>query len=177
MVVELDKFEYQAEAALQQLAEKATRESWSDKNPRWTQGVKSAFRQIASESGFKWYATTSERSDNTEWLLDGVAYEPQADGGFRLPFVMESEWESRLRREDGPDQGVTRDFLKLVVTRADHRVMVFYASSQNKAEEGIDLLIGLATGFRGSASGDRYLFACWCQNSRRFVFRSFVAER
>jgi hypothetical protein len=174
--VEPDQFECQAEAALVQFAENAMRESWSDHDPRWTPGVKSALGRIAKESHFDWYATRSEFADDGEWLLDGVAVRREDDGGFCLPFVIESEWESRLAREDGFHKGVTRDFLKLVTTRTDHRVLVFYAVSETKARERTDVLVEFATRFGGSKSGDRYLFACWCRSTRRFWFNVLVVS-
>src|SRR5579862_5083028 len=111
MVMDPDKFESRAEAALQQFAETAKLELWSDKDPRWTPGVKAALGRIAKESLFDWFSTNSEFADNSEWLLDGVAWQKDHTGAFSLPFTLESEWEDNLGSANLLD-GVSRDFLK-----------------------------------------------------------------
>ena len=169
-----DDFESKAEAALQDLADRAIRESWPENDPRWTPGVKSVLGRIAKESRIDWYATSSEFADDGEWLLDGVAWRKEADGGFRLLFTLESEWEDSLGWKANLPQGVMRDFLKLVVTRSDHRVMVLFARSADAANDRINKLMERAKTFRGSQPGDRYLFACWRRSTKQFVFQLFV---
>ncbi len=61
------------------------------------------------------------------------------------------------------------DFQKLVVARADCRVMVLEVKSDKNKEEVIQQLLQHARKCRHSTKGDRHLFACW--NSVRRSFR------
>ena len=72
---------------------------------------------------------------------------------------MESEWQGK---------GVNYDFQKLVVARADCRVMVLEVKSDKNKEEVIQQLLQHVRKCRHSKKGDRYLFAC-----RNSVRRSF----
>ena len=79
----------------------------------------------------------------------------------QIPLVAESEWE-------GPDD-IDDDFQKLLLARADLRVMVFdggYFPNEDKFET-FKLQIG-KFGEIGITNADRYLLAAWSQSKDAF---------
>ncbi len=82
-----------------------------------------------------------------------------------------------LESELGTDHADrVNDFCKLIVARADHRVMVFGASNSKKAQSTIDELIDEVhnTGF--SRRGDRYLFAGLLESDGSFLCNVHVVR-
>ncbi len=112
--------------------------------------------------GYTWYATEPK---NQEWMWDGVAWEQSGGWVLNQPLVLESQWDDKEDVED--------DFQRLMVARADHRVLVFEAYTQDDADIIVKECIHAVGAYRGTAAGDRYLFACWLADNR-FYFRLHV---
>jgi hypothetical protein len=85
----------------------------------------------------------------------------------RLPLVLESELGT-----DKVDR--LNDFCKLLIARADHRVMIFGATERSRAQDIIDEFIEEVEGSRISCAGDRYLFAGLLESDGSFYFRNYV---
>jgi hypothetical protein len=103
---------------------------------------------------------------NREFLYD-LVWLTYGDDGFRMtgvPLVLECEW-GRL-----PD--VDYDFEKLLLARADHRVMIFQGTDP---EQHFNRMIERVRHCGLTRSGDRYLLLCFDWAVRRFTPRLFVA--
>jgi hypothetical protein len=62
---------------------------------------------------------------------------------------------------------ILRDFLKLVVSRADLRVMIFEQNTKQDIDQRILDMKAAITNFSANQSGDCYLFAGWILRERR----------
>ncbi|MGD0078522.1 MAG: hypothetical protein ABSA64_09675 [Sedimentisphaerales bacterium] len=123
--------------------------------------VKNAVGEVAEKRGYKVraHATDYSYAERGEWLYDLTCIEYEGGHIKGIPLVMESEWDRN---------GVDDDFPKLVVARADHRVMVLQVESDEDKEEIIQQLLQHVQKCRHSTEGDRYLFACWNRVGRSF---------
>jgi len=131
-------------------------------SPWWTKEVKNAVGRIAEQRGYSVYASGM----GGEWLYDLICLEYEDEYLKGIPLVLESEW-SR--------DSVDADFQKLVVARADHRIMVLEVSDKKK-KEVIERLLQHVQKCRHSTIGDRYLFACWSEKERVFNCSVYVVE-
>ncbi|MBI4617199.1 MAG: hypothetical protein HY720_26535 [Planctomycetes bacterium] len=154
-------------AALDALLEDPGRSTWDTK--RWTDHVKSAVVGLAREAGQRAYASGDCGAYGREWLYDlsWLDYSPGEKRLSRTVLVMESEWAWDKRERD-------RDFLKLLVARADLRVMVFPAQDAAKWQSTVDWFVDLIQACQQSQPGDRYLFAGWRTDIKRFQHRHYV---
>lgn len=80
----------------------------------------------------------------------------------RVPLVLESEW---LRPDDVDD-----DFQKLLIARADLRVMVFGAKTREEFSSTVDRLRRWVDEFEASIPGDRFLLCGWCNDTSGFRY-------
>lgn len=117
-----------------------------------TKRVKVALCKAGRALGYRVYASGVEAAGR-EWLFDLVWTEETDDGSIiRVPLVLESEWSTT---------GGSDDFKKLMVARAEHRVMVMNPQHGRSPKESIVHLVAEVDQFAMSEFGDRYLFACW----------------
>ena len=84
-----------------------------------------------------------------------------------MPLALESEW--------GDQEAVDRDFQKLVLARADHRVMIFEAPGAD-IDRHFERFAEQIRTCRYTQSGDRYLFLAYDWDAGRFNFQVFVAS-
>jgi len=159
---EPDEFELVIEDALRALAGRSEAALWT--NATWTQEVRATIGALVRDRGYEWYAT--DRGLSQEWLWDGAAWVQRNGWVIRQSLVMESEW--------GGPESVKDDFQRLMVARAEHRLMIFGAYSERNAEKIIGELIEHLGRFEQSLPRDRYLFACWLNDKRAFMFRVHV---
>lgn len=136
-----------------------------DTDAAWTHALKNSLALLGESLGFVPYASQCEAAHDGEWLYDLVWIE-EDEWLRRIPLVVESEWK--------PD-GIWDDFEKLLVARADHRLMVLWATTEDGAEETIDELIEGIDACEMTERGDRYLFACWVDELDQFVSVLYVA--
>jgi len=142
-------------------------------NKRWTREVKNAVGTVLKKKGYKVLASNFEQADGPEWLFDLTGIK-EKDGYLKnIPLVLESEWRSRGRwreTEEVYDDNILYDFRKLLVSRADHRVIVFEAESEEKEGKVVERLLHHVQNCRHSTEGDRYMFACCRQVEKKWVF-------
>jgi hypothetical protein len=118
--------------------------------------------------GFQWAASgSSQATDPAEWMWDGGAFEKIRGWTSRQPLILECEW----GRHDGD---VKDDFEKLIVSRADLRVMVFWRNAESEAAESFQKFETGAKESSISEPGDRYLLVCYFPNIQRVTFKSFI---
>ena len=135
----------------------------------WTHAVKSELCAAGLDLGY--YVCTSgvAQADHGEWLFDQVwmNWTPTPRQLERIGLVVECEW-SRTQAE------IFDDFEKLLVARADVRLMIFQAPT---AEEVADLFARLRTatqGFSQHQSGDYYMLAGYDRQARQFLRDGFL---
>jgi len=136
-------------------------------NPLATHDVKKAVGEVVKEKGYEVRATGYNQAEQREWLYDLTCIEYEGDYIKGIPLVMESEWDC-----DGLDD----DFPKLVLARADRRVMILQIKSDGDKKEIIQHLLQYVQNCKYSANGDRYLFACWNAAKKKRFFDCEVYE-
>jgi len=142
-------------------------EGWFNK--RWTEEVKNAVGRVLKKRGHKVYASNCDQKDSGEWLYDLTGIEEEGDYWKGIPLVLESEWKGRNNQRNYEGE-ILYDFRKLLVSRADHRVMVLEVESKEKEKEVVERLLQHVQNCRHSTGGDRYLFACCRQVEKKWVF-------
>jgi hypothetical protein len=122
----------------------------------WTQMIKERLIELAETYGCQAYASQCNNQNRAEWLYDVVWLQESRGLGHGVitdsPFVAEIEWSN--------EKAVIDDFQKLLLARADTRLMVFEAASAKQAEQRMGRLIQQVRAYSRTESGDRYIFAC-----------------
>jgi len=141
----------------------------------WTKEVKTALCEAGKKCSqrFKLYANGVDKVvDGSEWLYD-VTCLSYTVGSYmeRIPFVAESEW--------GSTEAVHDDFEKLLLARADVRVMVFdgrrYGTANGDRFEEFAKYIGKCD---HTETGDAYLLAAWMPDKFEYCrIDAFQAHR
>ncbi len=141
-----------------------------DKDTWWTNQIKSILVAIGRSNQFM-VACAGVASDHCEWKYDLMWWEETDEGGrcklTNVPLVVESEWNLRLH-------AIQYDFEKLIVARAERRMMVFNVFRPDDARNYIDFLKSIVISYKLSQVNDRYIFAVWIQSTKEFYFDSYV---
>jgi hypothetical protein len=134
-------------------------------NKLWTLQIKSQLKEKRPDD-CQVFATghSGEFLYDLIWIRREQGQRPILD----LALVLECEW--------GIGQEIF-DFQKLLLARADLRVMVFQGSRQHQSQVIAQMRDEISE-FRKTQTGDRYLFACWdlepeC-NHREFHYEGYV---
>lgn len=163
------------ESAIQSALVEISKETYKG-DAAWTLAILSELTRLAYEDfEFYVYGKKCYMDDTiTECLYDMVWYtpmpldylpHPQRNSIFRdIHLVLECEWKK------GVDE-IMYDFQKLVQARAEHRVMIFQSYDTDAT---VDTMIHYLESAPNSVKGDRYLFAGYRPQDRKFDFRSFV---
>jgi hypothetical protein len=139
---------------------------WSD--DLWTKAIKRRLIQEGHKNSCKVYTSGFDGvADGGEWLFD-LSWLVYEDGKVkRVEMVLESEWKLA---------GVDDDFQKLLLARAQLRVMIFQVRTQEEFNDQISHLCEQVNIFEQAEIGDRYLFSCWVAEDRCFLHREFVKD-
>src|SRR5215204_4685856 len=101
-----------------QIANQAARESWLN-DKVWTQKLLSALGECGRQLGYYVCGGGAEQhGGQCEWLYDLVWLKNNNGFIVDVPLILESEWSTSYKH-------ISEDFEKLLVGRAQHRVMVF----------------------------------------------------
>lgn len=84
-----------------------------------------------------------------------------------VTLILECEW--------GADHHVLEDFRKLLLGRADVRLLVFEGKTLESSKQLISKMRDEIHGFHKTIAGDRYLFAYWPKDANGFQFDHYVA--
>lgn len=133
----------------------------------WTRAIKNAVGSIGRQRGYRVYAASSKFERDGEWVFDLGWYEMRGEFIVDVPLALESEWTI---------SGAMDDFQKLLISRAQNRVMVLWSRRRAPAEALVGSLIGQVGKYRGSRRGDRYLFCFWIENPPELLFHSHVVK-
>lgn len=131
----------------------------------WTLELKRALAALGRELGHKVYGLKNDPCvDGGEWLFDlcWLEYDPPILRS--APLVAEIEFKKGL-------PFALEDFQKLLVARAEHRLMLFSPDgARPDPAENIRELVRHIPEFRFGAPGDRYQIGCWNEKAYRYEF-------
>ena len=139
---------------------------------KWTQIIKERLCRLATDHRAYVCANRCGKASYPEWLYDVVWL--RVDAGplttmiLDSPFVAEIEW-SR-------DGAVRDDFQKLLLSRADTRLIVFQAWDEWRVQKMMDELVEQVKAYKRSQDSDRYLLAGYGSHTRHFYYREYVHE-
>jgi hypothetical protein len=130
------------------------KQKWS--NTVWTEQLIFHLGNLGHDRGFYVCGGGCARFDKCgqgEWLYDLVWLKLQ--NGYQgelvdVPMILESEWDEKI-------EGVEEDFYKLLVGRAQHRVMIFQQKNAEILTRISRRLKELVVKFSYTQPGDRYL--------------------
>ncbi len=145
---------------------------WSDfkgNDAEWTRATFCALEEIGNQLGYK-SLYSNKCGGPGEWLWDFVwiEHDPTSQNIMALPLVVESEWTT---------SNVQYDFEKLIVSRAQLRLIIFQAQSKEQADQEISKCRNRSALFRGDPA--KYLAACWIygESNQHSVLESWFVQQ
>ena len=147
---ELDEVEKKIISVLENVVDFYYKSEDQDKDKRswWTANVKDGFCKLAADMNYLVTANGCNAYENREWLFDMVWTEPNFE---ELILAMECGWD----RNDG----IWRDFEKLLVVRSKYRIFIFNSSKSEEIKELMKEFIEKIKKFKSTLPEDRYLLA------------------
>ena len=139
----------------------------------WTKEIKTRLCRIGKEKlGYYTCASQVDKKfvDHGEWLFDvaWLDWEKKDKKLKSVPLVVESEW--------GDLDHIRDDFQKLLVARADIRLMVcdagWVGKGDGRAKETAKQLRAWINAFKGNQPGDTYLLVAWKRDANSKRWRS-----
>ncbi len=131
-----------------------------------TRQIKNRIGNLGNSLGFQVYCSQCKYDKNGEWLFDLTWTRETKHTLKSLILALESEWN---RSE------VIDDFEKLLVARANHRVMILWEKTHERAAKLFQVMINEIKSSDLTIQGDRYLFACWIEKAEYFDMSLFIA--
>jgi hypothetical protein len=139
------------------------------KSGNWTRKVISRLARVGKQLK---YSTCGHDCDDAERMCDLLWLDYDRNKKLRgAVLALECEW--------GKAHHIAYEFSKLLLTRADLRVLIFDGDNVKNAQEIINELRDEVGRFQQSAAGDKYLFAYWKKQGKddrrgKFEFESFM---
>jgi hypothetical protein len=161
-MAELDDIEKTIIQAASDIARQCSERQFSDR--LWTQTLIAELGSLGSKLRYHVCGQGCAAYGQGEWLYDMVWLEIKDSALVDIQLILESEW--------GNEIDIREDFLKLLVGRAQHRVMVFQNAS---VEPVFSRLIKDVQAFQRTENGDRYLLIGRDLATRKMKFELFVA--
>jgi len=148
----LDQIETGILQILRSLPLDAVQGGWkSDRT--WTFELKRRIGHLGKSLGYYVCASGWAPPDGQgEWLYDLAWLSISDESILDVPLVLESEWAIDLKN-------INEDFGKLLLARADHRIMIFQQATLAEVERVFDFLGKQISAFARSKRADRYLLA------------------
>ncbi len=169
MTHELDPVEREISEIIASVAVDGIRDMW--KSDRiYTSEIKRRVSELGQDKGFQICCSGwTPPHGRCEWLYDLVWLQLKDDHIERVPLVLESEWSLDLGEIDW-------DFCKLLLARADHRVMILQQGTEDDVLRVFDTLEARITNFREASAGDRYLLLGYDWNSPQGFHRRLIVS-
>ncbi|MBT3799662.1 MAG: hypothetical protein HOG05_00780 [Bacteroidetes bacterium] len=165
--MQLKNIEEQICNALKPFAKSALDRGLSDR--QWTTEMKEIIGDLGVSNGFEVCATGFPDKFSTEWLFDITWYRNDSNGNLvETPLIVESEWNSKIEE-------IKYDFEKLLVARADYKVMIFQGSTTN-IPNIISQLKQEVNVFKATIPQDRYLFIAYNMDKGEFEFDQLIVK-
>jgi len=103
---------------LDNIALDAEGKSWGDRE--WTKQIKSRLAGLGRKYKYWVYASQAENIDGGEWLFDLTWLNYSGNNLINVELALESEWNTN---------SINDDFQKLLLARAELRVMIFQSKN------------------------------------------------
>jgi len=161
-----DKVERSIIAEIDEIA-RQDRDTGGIGDEAWTMRLKNALCKLGKPRGY-WVGAShcgEQWKDGGEWLFDLIWIRYENDVLLSVPLAVESEWGTPNQKTDPIDD----DFQKLVVARAERRLMLFQARGEPEARDQINKLLKHTQSGIAQAE-DRFLFGCWLGSERRLLW-------
>ena len=144
-----------------------------DGRPERTKAMLGALTDEGNHHGFFTCVTSGiNQADAHEWLLDAcwLLYDKGKQGAFRkMVLAAECEWGNTKPYD------YESNFSKLMVVRADLRLLICEVQTREKVAELLKWLEQYASGLN-AAKCDEYMISCWILDENQFVHEYFVAR-
>ena len=124
---------------------------------QWTRMIKEELIRLAESHGCEGYARQCTNAKAGEWLFDVIWL--RAGEGEKAGLVTDSPLVAEIEWDKAPG-AVMDDFQKLLLARADTRLMVLATPNAKLASKRVERLIQQIRAYGRTQSGDRYIFAC-----------------
>jgi hypothetical protein len=133
----------------------------------WTKAMKRALIELASVHGCKACASGCLEANWPEWLYDVTWLRQGEDDQKGLltdsPFVAEIEWSNK--------GAVMDEFQKLLLARADTKLMMFSATTIDGGKGLMDKMARQIKAYSRTDVGDRYILVCMsCRNNKDYEY-------
>lgn len=131
----------------------------------WTKEIKKRLVTLGKKYNFYTYASSTDGVNGGEWLFDltWLIYNDKFLRSVKL--ALESEWKI---------DGVDDDFQKLLLARAEIRVLIFQSKNKTSFSEKLIDLKKQISYYNDSNKGDVYLFSCWIDDTKEFNHEIYV---
>ncbi|PCJ27889.1 MAG: hypothetical protein COA97_02840 [Flavobacteriales bacterium] len=166
-MAELDKIEAQIFETLKPFAKKALDAELSDGD--WTKGIMKLLGSLGEKNGCDISVSAISDDYDSEWLFDMTWWKYENNSLKEIPLVVESEWNRSIEE-------IQYDFEKIMVAKADHRLMIYQGGTKESVRETKEYLIQIIKNFKLSTIGDRYLFIGYCEEEGKFLRELFIYE-
>ena len=134
-------------------------------NRELTSQIKDSLREIGSK---KEYCICGHKSEYPEWLYD-IVWLKLDKHGHLIDSILVGE--SELNESDSE---IDWDFQKLLLAKAKHKVMIFQKKSIDDIHTKMADFEQQVKKYKGTDTGERYLFAGLDWNKGVFEFKLFV---
>lgn len=144
------------------LADKNNGRGWSD--TKWTSEIKNSLVEKGHTLGYEVSCSGCNDADCGEWLYDLAWYKYDKNRILKsLALAVESEW--------GSYDEIKYDFEKILVSKAEYKLLIFQG---NEINSYIENLIDIINSYEGSEKGDSYLFTGWHWDEQNFIFYNYI---
>ncbi|WP_139555997.1 hypothetical protein [Methylotetracoccus oryzae] len=147
--------------------ERSRAEGWEWTRGKWTKAIKQSLCDYARKQGFRVAASGCTGAEESEFLYDMTWWKQEGDFMTKVPLILESELQS-------PSYVIDKDFYKLMLGRAEHRVWIFERKTEAQIDETFEAIINSVMMFANSTPGDRYLLMGVDWNPRKFRSKLYV---
>lgn len=154
--------EHEITEFLNTFGDEAKNKDWGD--GEWTKRIKDGICSIGKSKRYWVYASQAQEADGGEWLFDLSWLNYSNKDLITVELALECEWDRN---------GIDDDFQKLLLCRAEYKVMIFQANNIDQFNVTIDKLIHQIIRFTRSQDGDRYLFSSWLNDKKRFEHKLY----
>lgn len=134
----------------------------------WTHDLKVILQKLGDKLLYITCASGFKKSVESEWLFDLTWYK-QVDKRLEIGLVMESEWLPSIDE-------IKHDFQKLLIARADHRLMIFTSPNKESFIKRIGEFEVAIQEFEYSLKGDRWLFIAFDNKGNLIEKKSYIHQ-
>ena len=172
---QLDSIELDIRDVLDKIADDSNSPALKGKDKAWTGRIKNDLARLGKDLKFSVYASSCPEANGGEWLFDlcwlQMLNNKHLGRGSRkhvrsAPLILECEWDMN---------GLMDDFPKLVMGRAEHRVMIYQAKKEEDKDCCMKEFLLQIRNSQSTVRGDRYLFACWDIGKKKFHYDHHIA--